>query len=261
MWFFLLGMIMSIVLFILFLSEINRRQKPQLEFKDYYCDFQSIIIGCLNTIYKFVDKQIKFDPTKFVFHNSILKNHEKILDEFMTNYNTHELTNPGVFSEDFKEKNHKYGYFFVKYYSDVNSNKFPELSNIISTSDIYTCFFSIIDGKKKIPKHRGPYAGFVRYHYTLIGSDINEDFLKVSKHKLYWKNRTAFAFDDTYQHYVNKKSSGFRVSIIIDVKRKFPFILNIINTIMLKILSKTNYILSRIPKLKMLSKPKISILD
>lgn len=261
MLYFIIEIFFLFIIIILFLSEVNRQQKPFLEFKDYYQDILSIITGSLNTIYKYVDKQITFDPTKLDFHNLIYINHDELLDEFMKNYNTYELTNPGVFSNDFRENDNKYGYFFVKYYNNVNFTKFPELSKIVSTNDIYTCFFSVIDDKKKIPKHRGPYAGIIRYHYTLIGSDINEDFLKVSKHKLYWKNKSAFAFDDTYQHYVNKRSEGFRVSIIIDVKRKLPFLLNIINTMMLKIITKTQYIQSRIPKLKMKLKPKITIID
>ena len=259
MLYFILGII--IPSFMLFLSEINRRAKPVLDFKEYYSDPLIILIGCLNTIYKYIDRRIIFDPTNFMIHSLLLNNHDQILNEFMTNYNKFKLTNPGIFSEEFKEKNSDYGYFFVKYYENINSNNFPILSKIISTNDIYTCFFSVINDKKTIPKHRGPYAGIIRYHYTLIGSDINEDFLKVYKHKLYWKNKSAFAFDDTYRHYVNKKSSGFRVSIIIDIKRELPFILNIINTIMLKFITKTEYIQSRIPELNMKFKEKITIFD
>ena len=37
---------------------------------------------------------------------------------------------------------------------------------IVDDDNIYTCFYSIIKGKKKIPEHRGPYAEFKISLYT-----------------------------------------------------------------------------------------------
>ena len=40
-------------------------------------------------------------------------------------------------------------------------------------------------------------------------------------------------FDDTYEHFLKKKSNGLRVSLILDIKRDLPTPLNILNKIFL----------------------------
>ena len=127
----------------------------------------------------------------------------------MRNYSKYKLINPGVFSNEFHETNNKYGYFNIKYYGNVNQDKFPLLTKLVDDNNIYTCFYSIIKGKKNIPEHRGPYAGILRYHYTLFSSNDAKDYLKVKgDNKLFWRERDGFLFDDTHFHEAQKKSTG-----------------------------------------------------
>ena len=52
--------------------------------------------------------------------------------------------------------------------------------------------------------------------------------------KLFWREKDGFLFDDTHFHEVQKKSTGFRVALIIDIKRKLPFILDKLNVLFFK---------------------------
>lgn len=234
--------IFLIIIFVIF-TERNRQQRPQYNLISYYKNVSMVIMGFLNTIYKIYDNECVFDYKNLAIHKKLYDNHEKLLDEFNKNLSKYKLINPGVFSDKFSEKNDKYGYFNIKYYGNINEDKFPLLSKLVKDDDIYTCFYSVINGKKSIPEHRGPYAGILRYHYTLFSCNDKRDFLKVKgENKLYWREKEGFLFDDTHFHEVEKKSSGFRVSIIIDIKRKLPFLLDEVNKLFLKYISNTKYV-------------------
>ena len=175
-----------ISLFLFILNEKNRKQKPLIPALEYYSDSFNLLNGTMNSLIKMYDKSYVFNYRNLSFHKKFTKYHEDILREFEKNFSTYYLTNPGVFSENFYQNNNKYGYFFVNYYGKVNTDKFPILSKLIENEDIYTCFFSVIDGKKKIHTHRGPYAGILRYHYTLFSNNDKNDYLngKIYKSKI-----------------------------------------------------------------------------
>ena len=212
------------------LNEKNRKQKPLIPFFDYYSVPFNLLNGIMNSLIKMYDNSYIFNYKMLPIHNKFKKYHKEILREFEKNFSNYSLTNPGVFGDSFYQSNSKYGYFFINYYGKINTVNFPLLSKLISDEEIYTCFYSVIDGKKKIPTHRGPYAGILRYHYTLYSSNDKNDYLKVRNKKLYWMERKGFLFDDTHYHKVSKNSSGIRVAIIIDVKRKLPYLLDKLNT-------------------------------
>lgn len=250
-----------LILFILVLStEINRRRRPKHNFISYYKNYDMILMGILNTIYKLYDNACIFKYKKLDIHKLLQKNHDKLLNEFNENYSKYKLVNPGIFSNEFHETNNKYGYFNIKYYGNLNEDKFPLLTKLVDDDDIYTCFYSVIKGKKDIPEHRGPYAGILRYHYTLFSSNDDKDYLKVNgDNKLFWREKDGFLFDDTYFHEAQKKSSGIRVALIIDIKRKLPFILDRMNTLFLIYISNTEYVNSSRKKLTMKLKKKIKL--
>lgn len=256
----LIFLFLFIILFIFYLSEKNRKNAPKINFNIYYQSPIIILMGIFNEFVRLFDDSYIYDVNEFKIHNKLKLNHDKLLKEFELNYDKYKLINPGVFDDDFKQNNDKYGYFNVNYYGYINNGKFNELEKIIKDNDdVVTCFYSVIDGKKNIPKHRGPYNGIIRYHYTLFSPDDKRDYLKVNGKKLYWMEKDGFMFDDTYEHYVKKKSKGMRVSIIIDVKRKLPYILNILNDLILKHISNTEYVINNRKKLELKLRKKIKI--
>ncbi len=229
-------------LFIFILNEQNRKQKPLIPALEYYSDSFNLLNGTMNSLIKMYDQSFIFNYKNLSIHKKFTKYHEDILREFEKNFSEFSLTNPGVFSYEFEQNDNTYGYFFINYYGKVNSDKFPILSKLIENEDIYTCFFSVIEGEKKIHTHRGPYAGILRYHYTLFSNNDKNDYLKVKNKKLYWMEKKGFLFDDTHYHKVSKKSGGTRVAIIIDIKRKLPYLLDKLNTYILTLIHKKKYV-------------------
>ncbi len=91
---------------------------------------------------------------------------------------------------------------------------------------LLTAFFSILHPGKHIPAHKGLYKGIIRSHLGLVvPGKQGECRMQLDKQTLYWEERKAFVFDDTYRHEVWNESNGVRVVLLIDSMRPFkkPF--------------------------------------
>jgi beta-hydroxylase len=231
--------IIIILFFIIGCLEFDRNKRPKISFLEYY-NFKSCLLGFLNTLIFLYDKQMIFDENELSIHKKFKKNYDKILNEVNDVYNDYKLINPGLFDDDFRQKNDKYGYYFINYYGNITNNIFPTIESIIRSDyckeKVETCFISIIDGKKNIPEHRGPFKGLLRYHFTVLSDGSSKNFLKVQNKHLFWREKEGFCFDDTFYHNAKKKTNGLRVVIICDVKRKLPWILDKYNDYCLRTL-------------------------
>ena len=117
---------------------------------------------------------------------------------------------------------------------------------------LYNSFFSVLDPKQYIKPHWGYYKGFVRYHLGIIIPNNNEDkncFLRINDNhldnsvrdktlidrgeKYYWKNGEGVIFDDTFLHDAANNSEQVRVVLFLDIRRKMPWFLQILNILVL----------------------------
>lgn len=257
-YFIIFFLILFILSFLFYLTEKNRTKTNIITIYDYYTDFNSILLDLTSELFKLYDKEYTFPVNNLNIHKKLIENHEELLKEFENNYDKYDLINPGIFDSDFIDTTGNYGYFNIRYYGNINKNKFPILEKLIKDEEnIVTCFYSIMDGEKYIPKHTGPYNGLLRYHYTLFSGNDKNDFLQVKDKKLYWLEKEGFMFDDTYEHYVDKKSESMRVALIMDIKRKLPYPLNLLNNFILKYISNNEYVLNNKPKLELKEREKI----
>lgn len=256
--------IITIFIFFIFgCLEFDRNKRPKISFLDYY-NFKLCLLGFLNTLIFFYDKQMIFNENELSIHKKFKENYDKIFNEVNNVYNDYRLINPGIFDDDFKQKNNKYGYYFINYYGNITNNIFPTIESIIRSKQckekVETCFISIIDGKKDIPEHRGPFKGLLRYHFTVLSDSSSKNFLKVKNRKLLWREKEGFCFDDTFYHKAKKITNGLRVVIICDIKRKLPWILNRYNGFCLRVLRNSEYVKKIQKELKLKKKKKIKVL-
>uniref|UniRef100_A0A6C0LZV0 Aspartyl/asparaginy/proline hydroxylase domain-containing protein n=1 Tax=viral metagenome TaxID=1070528 RepID=A0A6C0LZV0_9ZZZZ len=244
-----------ILFFILItLSEKNRRRNPPTDKYKYYNNKTLVFAGLINSLINIFNNSYIFDISNVKVHNEIKNNHEKLLEEFNSAYKKDKLINPGIFDKKFKQKNENYGYFYINYYGYIENKSFPVLTSILKKyPSMQSAFYSIIKGPKKIHKHKGPYSGILRYHYTLFSCNTKKDYLKVKDKKLYWFEKDAFIFDDTYEHFLKKRSNGLRVSLILDIKRDLPKPLGILNKLFLRYVKDTNYVKKKRIKIKQFS--------
>jgi ornithine lipid ester-linked acyl 2-hydroxylase len=123
---------------------------------------------------------------------------------------------------------------------------------------IYTAFFSVLEPHQHIKAHWGYWKGFVRYHLGVIIPDDNQDckcWIRINPdaraaggdksqieqgEKYFWHNGQAVLFDDTFLHDAANESDQVRVVLFLDVARKMPWPLRLLNRLFLGIAHQTD---------------------
>ncbi len=142
-----------------------------------------------------------------------------------------------------------YGYNF---YNDLNAEYFPKTSFLIKKwqIEITMVMFSTLESGKHIPLHKGRNFGVIR---SQLGIDIKNPMqtgLKVNNKIVNLKEKELFTFDDTHEHEAWNNSNTNRTVLIIDTKKKLPFIYRIINNYIQKKIGNSEYILNTIDNIK-----------
>lgn len=87
---------------------------------------------------------------------------------------------------------------------------------------LFQAFFSILDGGKSVPAHRGPYRGYIRYHLGLVVPPVNPPSIRVKDQHYTWKEGESVLFDDSWEHEVYNTCEADRVVLIVDIRRPMP---------------------------------------
>ena len=121
---------------------------------------------------------------------------------------------------------------------------------------IYTAFFSVLEPHQHIKPHWGYWKGFVRYHLGVTIPDNNQNkscWIRINPNAwdrdhreeieqgqtYYWKNGKAVLFVDTFLHDAANLSDEVRVVLFLDVARKMPWHLSLLNRLILGIAHQT----------------------
>ena len=121
---------------------------------------------------------------------------------------------------------------------------------------VYTAFFSVLEPDQHIMAHWGYWKGFVRYHLGVIIPDNNRDskcWIRINPdaqsrsgdrtqieqgEKYFWHDGEAVLFDDTFLHDAANQTDSVRVVLFLDVARKMPLGLSLLNRLFLWIAHK-----------------------
>jgi aspartyl/asparaginyl beta-hydroxylase (cupin superfamily) len=95
--------------------------------------------------------------------------------------------------------------------------------------DVLQAFFSILEPRKSVPAHNGPYLGYLRYHTAFVVPRENPPTLRVKDRLHTWREGQSLLFDDSWNHEVYNQSEGERVVLIVDVLRPMPWPLALLN--------------------------------
>lgn len=104
-----------------------------------------------------------------------------------------------------------------------NSKLCPKTATLLKKiKSVKGAYFSILDPKKHIPPHKGPYKGIIRYQLALSVPKEGECKIFVDGIPHYWQEGKSVLFDDTYTHEVVNKTKEPRIALLLDVKREIP---------------------------------------
>ena len=115
---------------------------------------------------------------------------------------------------------------------------------------VYTAFFSVLEPHQHIKPHWGYWKGFVRYHLGVVIPGDNAEkkcWIRINAQAwdrdnrqaiadgetYYWHNGEAVLFDDTFLHDAANESDQVRVVLFLDLARKMPWPLALLNQLFL----------------------------
>jgi len=107
----------------------------------------------------------------------------------------------------------------------ANRAKCPRTAELLDgVPSLFQAFFSILDGGKTVPAHRGPYRGYLRYHLGLVVPEENPPSIRIKDQHYTWKPGQSILFDDSWDHEVYNTADRERVVLIVDIRRPMPLV-------------------------------------
>ena len=128
--------------------------------------------------------------------------------------------------------------------SKPNIERCPETWRVLQKiPGMKSAMFSILEPRKHIPAHKGPYNGVLRLHLGLIVPEPRDEIaLRVDQHVLHWKQGEAMVFDDAFEHEVWNRTDGLRVVLFVDFVKPLRFPANLINWLVISLAPFTPFI-------------------
>lgn len=94
---------------------------------------------------------------------------------------------------------------------------------VANIPSIKAAMFTSLPPGSKLPSHRDPYAGSLRFHLGLMTPNSPDCFIEVDGERYYWKDGEAVMFDETFIHYAQNKTDENRVIFFADIERPMRY--------------------------------------
>jgi aspartyl/asparaginyl beta-hydroxylase (cupin superfamily) len=137
-------------------------------------------------------------------------------------------------------------YFFMGYGLEFagNMERCPDTALLLrQIPGLTSAMFSILAPGKRIPPHRGPYAGVLRYHLALAVPEPAEQCgIRVGGEVRNWEEGRSLVFDDVYEHEVWNDTPGTRVVLFVDFKRPLAGLARLLNDCLIGLVARSPYV-------------------
>jgi aspartyl/asparaginyl beta-hydroxylase (cupin superfamily) len=137
-------------------------------------------------------------------------------------------------------------FFFLGYgfRAEGNCARCPRTAALLDrVPALTTAFFSILSPHKKIPEHRGPWRGVLRYHLALrVPEDAAACGITVGGETARWEEGRSLLFDDGYDHHAWNDSDEVRVVLFVDVLRPLRAPVDQLNRTLVRAIGASPYI-------------------
>ena len=113
--------------------------------------------------------------------------------------------------------------FYLKWYDDFlpsARNLCPQTAALLAKiPTVHAAMFALLPPGAKLPSHRDPFAGSLRYHLGLATPNSDKCRIFVDGQLYYWKDGEAVVFDETYIHRAENQTSQQRLILFCDIER------------------------------------------
>jgi beta-hydroxylase len=122
-----------------------------------------------------------------------------------------------------------------------NCDRCPHTSGLLrGIPGLRNAMYSILAPGKRIPVHRGPYNGLLRYHLALRVPNASERCtIVVDGVRRGWQEGRTLVFDDSFPHAVDNDTDEERVLLFADFERPLPWPLARANRAVVDMLART----------------------
>lgn len=114
-------------------------------------------------------------------------------------------------------------FFFLGYgfRSEAAYQRCPQTAALLERiPGLTTAFFSIFSPHKRLPEHRGPWRGVLRYHLALkVPEPSSAAGIRVGGEVAHWEEGKSLLFDDGYPHEAWNETDDVRVVLFADILR------------------------------------------
>ncbi len=113
--------------------------------------------------------------------------------------------------------------FYLKWYEDFLPSArdlCPRTAQLLSTiPSVNAAMFALLPPGARLPLHRDPFAGSLRYHLGLATPNCEKCRIIVDGELYYWKDGEAVMFDETYIHRAENQTDVQRLILFCDIER------------------------------------------
>jgi beta-hydroxylase len=113
--------------------------------------------------------------------------------------------------------------FYLKWYDDFLPSArdlCPRTTELLQkTPSIHAAMFALLPPGARLPSHRDPFAGSLRYHLGLRTPNSEDCRIFVDGELYYWKDGEAVMFDETFIHRAENQTDVQRLILFCDVER------------------------------------------
>ena len=117
--------------------------------------------------------------------------------------------------------------FYLKWYEDSHPSAMtlcPQTTELLrNLPSVKAAMFAELPDGSRLPRHRDPYAGSLRYHLGLITPNDDRCFIEVDGERYSWRDGEGVMFDETYLHYAENQSGQNRLILFCDIERPMRY--------------------------------------
>lgn len=121
-----------------------------------------------------------------------------------------------------------WGRFYLKWYDAAPQPSALELCPyttqlLAGIPGIKAAMFTSLPPGARLPRHRDPYGGSLRFHMGLITPNDPACFIDVDGERYFWRDGEAVMFDETFIHYAENTTDQNRVILFADIERPMKY--------------------------------------
>ncbi|PIJ49978.1 aspartyl beta-hydroxylase [Erwinia sp. OLTSP20] len=222
-----------VILFIYIVSVfyVHRRGSVRYGFWRQLSDHSTFVapLNCFMYLFSRIPTTPYLSTEQFPELKVLQENWQKIRDEGdalqkLQQIKTSDKYNDAGFNSFFKTG---WKRFYLKWYDDAHPSAgelCPFTTQLLRTMPgVKAAMFAELPDGSRLPRHRDPYAGSLRYHLGLATPNDDRCFIDVDGVRYSWRDGEGVIFDETYIHYAENTSGENRLILFCDIERPMRY--------------------------------------